>query len=228
MSKHRISIPENLEEKSLVDLIVDVLTANFRDKTKPVIISFGGTGGVGKSTLTQKLAAILEDANILSLDDYKTSRAERSKLKILGSHPAANRFDLLHDHLESIQHGRQFDRPVYNSISGEIDGYEPYFPAKYNLLDGEISTYTELYDYADVVVFIEAAFKTQLKTRFRRDVAERGSSHAKVVRTFVQSNLIDYHRFGLQAKNKADILLYCHEDYEIVPVSINRELLGKI
>jgi len=227
MNKHRISIPESLAEKDVVDLLVYLINSNFKKLGRPVIISFGGTGGVGKSTLTKKVADVLVDANILTLDDYKTSRAERSKLKILGSHPAANRFDLLHEHLEAIQNGQEFERPVYNSISGEIDGCEPYVPAKYNLIDGEISTYNELYHYADVVVFIEAAFKTQLKTRFRRDVAERGSSHAKVVRTFVQSNLIDYHRFGLQAKNKADVLLYCHENYEIVPVSINRALLGK-
>jgi uridine kinase len=226
MNKHRVSIPENLADKSVVDLMVDVLTANFKDNIKPVIVSFGGTGGVGKSTLTKKVADVLGDANILPLDDYKTSRAERSKLKILGSHPAANRFDLLHEHLEDIQHGREFERPVYNSVSGEIDGSETYVPTKYNLIDGEISTYSELYHYADMVVFIEAAFKTQLKTRFRRDVVERGSSHVKVVRTFVQSNLIDYHRFGVQAKNKADILLYCHDNYEILPVSINRVLLG--
>lgn len=225
LHKNRISIPKKITDKSSVDLLFYLINNKFEKSDKPVIISFGGTGGIGKSTLTKKLAKLLEDVNILTLDDYKTSRAERAKQKILGSHPAANRFDLIHEHFKAIQQGRQFERPIYNSLSGEIDGYEPYLPAKYNLIDGEISTYSELYHYADIVIFIEAAFKTQLKTRFRRDMAERGSSHMKVVRTFVQSSLVDYHRFGLQAKNKADILLYCHGNYEIVPVSVNKELL---
>ncbi len=225
MIKNRVNIPKTLK-KSAVDLLVHLIENNFKDSKSPIIVSFGGTGGVGKSTLTKKVADILEDANILFLDDYKTSRLERSKRKLLGSHPKANRFDLLHEHFEAIKDGRSFERPIYNSISGEIDGYTPYIPAKYNLIDGEISTYRELYHYADFIVFIEAAFSTQLRTRFRRDVAERGSSHIKVIRTFVQSNIIDYHRFGLQAKSKADILLYCHDDYEIVPVSIDKALVN--
>lgn len=227
MNKHRITIPESLEKKDTVELLAHILHSNF-SHTSNVIISFGGTGGVGKSTITKKLASMLKDASVLPLDDYKTPRSERSKRKILGSHPAANRFDLLHEHFKHIKAGRSFHRPVYNAISGEIDNYEPYKPAKYNLIDGEISTYNELYHYADVIIFIEATFKTQLKTRLKRDVKERGSSLAKVFRTFVQSNLIDYHRFGIQAKDKADILLYCHDDYAISTVSINKNLVTKL
>ncbi|MDA3798127.1 MAG: hypothetical protein PF692_03495 [Kiritimatiellae bacterium] len=225
--KHRVSIPTELASLTTIELLTHIIKKQFGDSNTPIIISFGGTGGVGKSTLTSKLAENLVDANVLALDDYKTSRQERSKRKILGSHPKANRFDLLHNHLEAIKHSKPFQSPVYNSITGNIDSYKQYTPAKYNLLDGEISTYKELYDYADLVVFIEAAFSTQFKTRLRRDIVERGSSHVKVLRTFWQSNLLDYHRFGIQAKDRADILLYCEPNHTLIPVSINHTLTTK-
>ena len=97
----------------------------------------------------------LSDAQVLRLDNYKTSRAFRAERNIYGPHPKANKLQLLKDHLIEMKAGRPFRRPLYDKENGEALESTPYQPARFNILDGETATYRDLRELVDFSIFID-------------------------------------------------------------------------
>ncbi|MBW8035807.1 MAG: hypothetical protein FVQ79_09305, partial [Planctomycetes bacterium] len=190
-----------------------------------VVIAIGGPGGSGKSTFAGKLAAELGgDASILRLDDYKTPRAERSNQNIFGAHPDANLMGLAAEHISLVRENKTFEKPVYDNVTGEVNSRETYRPRRFNILDGEISTYKKFRHDIDLSVFIDSDYKTQLATRTSRDIVVRGYTWEKAIATFLQSNLREFTKYGAESKKWADVHLYCREDYSVVVESVSSEL----
>ncbi len=208
-------------------LIARLLREAFSESSQNVIVAVGGPGGTGKSTFSRELAGLLGDAAILSLDDYKTSRAERRERGILGSHPEANRISLIRQHLDTARKGDAFQKPIYNNETGDIDRTEPFTPNRFIVADGEISTYPHFRSSVDLAIFIDSDWRTQLATRVSRDINDRGYTREKAITTFLQSNLRDFTLFGAENKKNADIHLFCREDYSLVVESIEEELFRR-
>jgi len=187
----------NHDDRSAPDaerFLLDLFRQRFADADRPVIIAVGGPGGSGKSTLCRSLASRLGDCGVIALDDYRTPRAERAARCIFGPAPEANRFDLLTGHLRELRAGRPFDKPVYNMITGIADTTQRYAPCRFNLLDGETSTYPILQPQVDLAIFVDADLHTLWRTRLTRDITERGYTHRKAIDTFIHSNLREYAR----------------------------------
>ena len=146
------------------------------------------------------------------MDNYRTPRAEREARRLFGSDPAANRMDLLAGHLELIRQNRTFDSPCYDTGRGIADTTAVYVPRRFNILDGEISTYAQLAAKIDFSIFVDAHWRTQLLSRIGRDVDSRAASPEKAIRTFLQSNLIDAPRYSGEARRRADIVLFREAD----------------
>lgn len=208
-------------------VVAELLEALFAGTTAPVLVAVGGPGGTGKSTFSEALAEQLPDARVLRLDDYKTSRSSRAERNIYGPHPAANRLDLLKDHLALMKAGRTFRRPLYDRENGEALDSAPYEPARFNLLDGETATYRELRGLVDFSIFIDSDWKTQLATRVERDVEDRGYDREKAIMTFLQSNLREFSEYGAESKKWADLHLYCDEDHHLAIESVSDELFHR-
>ncbi|MCF7669245.1 MAG: dihydrodipicolinate synthase family protein [Verrucomicrobia bacterium] len=211
-------------QKPLIKLVGELLLRHFNGFEGCISIAVGGPGGTGKSSFCRKLSEHLPDTRILNLDDYKTSRTARSQSGIFGAHPDANHIGTIIEHLECIKEGIAFDKPVYNQLTGVADKTERYIPARFNLLDGEISTYRQFRRYIDLSIFIDSDWKTQLNTRITRDIEQRGYTHEKAIATFLQSNLREFARYGAESKKWADIHLYCHHNYSIIIESLTHEL----
>lgn len=208
-------------------LLADLIRAVFSGDPGPVIIAVGGPGGTGKTTFSRNLSARLGDAAVLHLDHYKTPRKERVRSRLYGSHPDGNRMVLIRDHLKKIRNGQAFESPVYNDETGAADTGEIYRPARFNILDGEISVYREFRDRIDFTIFIDSDWKTQLNTRLFRDIQDRGFSREKVIEIFLQSNLRDFVQFGAEAKNWADVHVYCESDYRLMIESVSEALFTR-
>ena len=198
-------------EKVLSDLLRKV----FADSPAPVVIAVGGPGGTGKSTFARKLRQHLGSAAVLRLDDYKTPRHIRKGKNIFGPHPEANTMDLVGKHISLMKRNVAFDKPVYNSDTGRADSTERFRPERFNILDGEISTYGDFREHVDFAVFIDAHYKTQLATRTSRDIEVRGYTWEKAILTFLHSNLREYAEYGAPSKNWADMHIYCNDDYTL-------------
>jgi dihydrodipicolinate synthase/N-acetylneuraminate lyase/uridine kinase len=206
------------------DIVAGLLLGMFSDDGGPVTIAIGGPGGTGKTTFSGKLAALLGDCAIFRLDDYKTPREVRKGQNLFGAHPDANLMSLAAEHISLIKKNTSFDKPVYNAVTGVADETEPFEPRRFNILDGEISTYRDFRDDVDFSIFIDSDYMTQLTTRTSRDIDVRGYTWDKAIATFLQSNLREFTLYGAESKNWADVHVYCKEDYSLAVESVAGEL----
>jgi len=214
-----------LPRRATEELLGDIIESVFAESAEPVLIAVGGPGGTGKSWFASRLTRRLGDAGVLRLDDYKTPRAERSRAGIFGPHPAANKMDLIAEHLANLKNNQAISKPVYNASTGDA-GAEPetYRPARFNLIDGEISTYRQFRDLVDFAIFIDSDWRTQLATRLGRDLDDRDYTLDKAVATFLHSNLREFGDHGAESKNWADVHIFCHEDYRLELESVSHQL----
>jgi dihydrodipicolinate synthase/N-acetylneuraminate lyase/uridine kinase len=217
-----------ISRRPVEHLLADVIVSAVGDRPGPLIIAVGGPGGTGKSTFAHKLAERLDDAAVLRLDDYKTARAERQKAGIFGPHPDANKMAMIAEHLGRVRQGQPFDQPVYDSSIGDAGSVQTYQPVRFNIIDGEVSTYREFRELVDFAIFIDSDWRTQLATRLGRDLAHRNYSPEKAIATFLHSNLREFSEHGADSKNWADAHLYCHDDYRLELESISRELYEQV
>lgn len=204
-------------------IVASVLLKHFNNLDRPVYIAIGGPGGCGKTTFAQKLAALLPDAGIISLDNYKKSRRQRMDLGTWGPHPAANRIDLIIEHLISLQEGNAVEVPVYDLETGETERSTCYSPVHFNIIEGEIALCPQIKDFIDFSIFIDSDLKTQLKTRLGRDIQQRGHSFEKAITNFLKSNLQEFQQFGAECKINSDVHIYCHHDYQLVLEAIDNK-----
>ncbi|MCA9423615.1 MAG: hypothetical protein KC994_01005 [Candidatus Omnitrophica bacterium] len=195
--------------------VAEILQNRFNHLSAPIVVAVGGPGGTGKSFFSRNLAGLLSDSAVLTLDDYKEARAVRAEKGVYGPHPSANKMDLILDHLVHIKQGKSFDQPVYCSKAGDAATTKRFQPAKFNLLDGEVSTYRDFREWVDFAIYIESDWKTQLMSRVVRDVEERGHTPEKVLTTFLNSNLREFPKYGEPTRSQANLILHCDSDYQV-------------
>lgn len=173
---------------------------------RPLLVGIGGPGGSGKSTFARALAAELEHAGVLPLDDYRKPRAERGR-GIFGSHPQGNRIDLLKSHLEAAREGRPIERPVFCRERGAVHETEILTAPHFLIADGEISSHRGVREHFDLRILILAGWRLQWQARIGRDRRERSTSLPKALTLFWTSNLLDYPRYSAGAHEQADLVL---------------------
>lgn len=228
MERHKthLKYTRNMRQrKSAAHIISQVVKRNFADHEGSVFIAVGGPGGTGKSIFCKKLKLHLKDSIILSLDNYKTSRGSRAGKNLMGTHPDANKMDLIVDHLKALENGKTIEQPIYDGTTGEIKETREIKPASIIIIDGEISTYPPFREFISLSVFIDAHWKTQLSNRLDRDIEERGYSNEKAIETFLQSNLRDFSEYGADSKIWSDIHIYSTENFDHLIESVDIGLL---
>lgn len=206
----------------LLGLLTRSLSLIQKENNQPLLVAIGGPGGTGKSTFSQSLHLELGTASsLLTLDDYKTPRAERAEQGIFGAHPEANKMDLIAEHMEALAKGETIQRPIYDAVSGSIVGSEPVPSRPIIIIDGEISTYESFRELLHVSIFIDAHWRTQLQTRLNRDIDVRQYSPEKAIETFLQSNLREFKTYGAHSIDWSDVLLWCDSEYQLSLKSIH-------
>ncbi|MCA9449921.1 MAG: hypothetical protein KC931_22560 [Candidatus Omnitrophica bacterium] len=200
-------------QEPLENQVADYLHRHYRSTDRPTLVAIGGPGGGGKSTFASRLGSCLPGSKILRLDHYKSPRIFRKQQGVFGPHPKANKLVLLSQHLSLMKNGQTFHAPVYCHTWGDAMSVELYEPGVFNLLDGEISTYPIFEESVDFSIFIDSAPETQLQTRLGRDVGVRGHSRENALDNFLFSNLIEFLEYGAGTKSKADLQIFCTEDY---------------
>lgn len=225
--KRYINTTSSFTKNKCSEIISHILITIFPDNTHPILVAVGGPGGTGKSSFCSALQNQLPDSSILSLDDYRIPRKLRQDRTIYGSHPDANRIDLLISHCEKLRACASIEKPVYDSVTGEADLLVTFIPKRFVILDGEISTYQQLRSFIDFSIFIDSDLKTQLKSRINRDIMQRGYSYEKVQSVFIQSNIKDFSQFGAKSKFCTDVRLFCNPDYSLEIEAVSEEIFEK-
>lgn len=206
---------EQKENTAVLRNIREIIRKRFPDPQKPVVVAIGGPGGTGKTTLAGQLSAELGNCPILSLDHYKYSRIYRKMANVLGPHPDANNMRLVHEHLKKIKQGKLFWYKKYDGEKGISIHPARFKPQKFNIVEGEISTYPDFYELIDFSIFVGSRYRTQWSTRINRDVNERNHTYRKALHTFLHSNLKEFIIYGRKTKKTADLCLHCHFDRTI-------------
>jgi len=147
--------------------------------------------------------------------------------QLAGPHPDATGMELVREHLAAVKAGQSVKVPIYDTTTGDTGTYQEYTPRRFNIVEGEISTYPELRTLIDVAIFIDSDFKTQLAARHRprRDyhasLAPEGHQHV------LASNLATFTIYGAESKQWADIHVFCHEDYLFSLESVRADFLER-
>lgn len=226
-SEHvKLNTPNRSERAEIQ--IAKLLTEEFSGTKSPVLVAVGGPGGVGKSTFAAKLSMELDDCTTLHLDDYKVDNSEKREHDVSGPHPKANKMELVLFHLKELKENRAISKPCFNQMSGVSDGLiDDFAPAKFILVEGEISTYAQFSELIDFSIYIDAHWKTQLNTRINRDITVRGYSVDEAISTFLKSNIQEFEEFGSNTKRDTDLCLWCESDYRLELSHARAELLEK-
>ncbi len=213
------NIKSFVENDSVINAIVKCICSKFKDATAPKLIAVGGPGGCGKSSFCMMLSNALESSSILPLDNYRIPRNEREQRKRHGSHPDANRIDLLLEHIDKLHQGKQINCPVYDTVTGTVMSDKPFTPKQFVLLDGEIATYAQIVTRCDFSIHLDAAPEDLFARRVKRDTEQHRYSLEKIRSVFEQS-IHDNQTFGVYGKQHADINLVCNDDFRIEIIDI--------
>lgn len=185
------------------------------DLKRILVIAIAGAGCIGKSTLAARMRGWLGDSqcHIVSLDGYMLPR--RAAHGLTGYDP--RRFELGKARTQLyglVRHGKgfrlcQYDRRTHERESPELIEVKPTI-----ILEGGLALRPELYDVAQVHVFLDAGRETQFVLRARREKEEFAYSTRQITERFALYYR-DYVRYLLPQRERADIIARVNNDYSL-------------
>jgi phosphoribulokinase len=187
---------------------------NFKDTiaASPYIFTIGvaGDSGSGKTTFTQGIRDIFGSdlVSTITLDDYhRLDREGRRQEGLTPLDPAANRLDLLEQHLVMLRRGVPVEKPVYNHRTGTFDPPVIFWPKKILILEGLHTLFTpNLRNYLDFTLFVDPDREVKYDWKIRRDMAKRGYSK-ELVRKEIAQREPDYEKYIAPQKECADAVI---------------------
>jgi phosphoribulokinase len=187
---------------------------NFKDTiaASPYIFTIGvaGDSGSGKTTFTQGIRDIFGSdlVSTITLDDYhRLDREGRRREGLTALNPAANRIDLLEQHLVMLRRGVPIEKPVYNHTMGTFDPPVIFRPTKILILEGLHTLFTPtLRRNLDFTLFVDPVRDVKYDWKLRRDMAKRGYSKDAVMQEIAEREP-EYERYILPQKEYADAVI---------------------
>lgn len=182
--------------------------------SQTVIVGIAGASGSGKTLLATNLAGrlgtdrtviIQEDAYYRDLADIPAP--ERAVQNF--DHPDAFEHILLVTHLQHLLNQERISLPVYDYKTHlrlpESRAVEPH---EVIIVEGIlVLSVPQLRDLMDVRVFVNTPVDACLARRLKRDVAERGRSHASVMHQYRKTVQPMYCQFIEPSRSHADVLI---------------------
>lgn len=178
-----------------------------------IVIGIAGGTGSGKSTLVNKLHAVLGDQVVaMSHDYYYKANSEmpfekRSKLNY--DHPHAFDTDLMIEDLKKLKQGLAINRPVYDFVNHTRSAETiPVMPKKVIIVEGIlIFECKELRELLDIKVYVDTDADVRIIRRLMRDVKERGRDFDSVINQYLSTVKIMHEEFVEPSKKHADIII---------------------
>ncbi|OPX81608.1 MAG: phosphoribulokinase [Methanosaeta sp. PtaB.Bin087] len=153
------------------------LAERLKGSGRVFVVAVAGDSGSGKTTLSQGIRRLLGDdlVSTFSMDDYHSlDREERRIRAITPLNPAANRLDLLAEHLGALRRSEEIDKPVYDHTDGTIKGPVPFRSAPVLIIEGLHPFYTpELRREIDLKIFVDPSRAVKRRWKMKRDCVDR-------------------------------------------------------
>jgi uridine kinase len=179
----------------------------------PFIIGIAGGSSSGKTTVTERLAALTgpEHLSLIELDSYYIDHdapiEERAKVNY--DHPDAFDWALLNDHIAALANGASVPVPVYDyTRHNRSDQVRMVAPARIVVVDGILVLWDRsLRERFDLKIFVDTAADIRLIRRLRRDVAERGRTPEFIIDQYLTTVRPAHDRFVEPSKRYADVII---------------------
>jgi uridine kinase len=182
--------------------------------TKPFLLGVAGGSGSGKTTVAERLAALIAgtDLALLRLDAYYRDRnhlpfEERAADNY--DHPDAFDWPLLLDHVRALREGIQVQVPVYDFATYQrLPERQTVAPARIVVVEGILVLYEpELRELFDLRVFVDTDADVRFIRRLERDVAERERSAESVIEQYLATVRPSHLQFIEPSKRYADVIV---------------------
>lgn len=181
---------------------------------RPFLIGVAGGACSGKTTISEKLAALAgdDDLALIRLDSYyvaSTHPTLEGRARSNYDHPDTFDWALLNDHLAALVAGASVPVPVYDYAAYQrSDDVQIVRPARIVVVEGILVLYDRtLRDRFDLKVFVDTDADIRLIRRLDRDVAERGRTPASIVAQYLETVRPSHEQFVEPSKRYADVIL---------------------
>ena len=176
---------------------------------KPIIVAVAGGTASGKSTLVRALQDSLgaDECAVICHDRYYLDVEDPSSFNY--DHPDALDTDLLVDHLRALKAGDAVELPVYDYASHTRQPHtERVEPRRVVVVEGILVLENDdLFEAADLRVYVHAPADLRLVRRIRRDAIERGRSLESVLNQWVNTVRTMHIEYVEPCRVEADLVL---------------------
>ena len=189
-------------------------------KKKPYLIGITGGSGSGKTTLIRELEKLFSKKEIcvISLDDYYYPK-EKQKVDPLGVTnfdlpKAINKKDFLTD-LQKLIQGKSFKRTEYTFNNKKAKPRKIILrPAPVIIVEGlYIFHYKKINALLNLRIFVHAKQNVKLIRRIVRDKTERNYPLEDVLYRYEHHVLPSFEKYIEPYRDKADLVINNHENY---------------
>ena len=179
-----------LSEQEQLSELKDALSKQARNKER-VVIALSGFGGSGKSVFAQKLAEILGDTVVISLDDFIVNQLSVRSADWKG-------FDwgrLVQQVLRPIKKGETLlTYDVYDWKLNQLTTQKKVELPTYIIIEGVGLINNGLDEYFDYKIWIDVSLETATQRGKKRDREEYEVGHDRLWDEVWSSNDSDYHK----------------------------------
>ena len=181
---------------------------------RPYLIGVAGGSNSGKTTIAERLAEVVGQAQIslIKLDAYyvampDTTLEERAAFNY--DHPDAFDWELLNDHLAALTAGAAVDVPVYDYANYDrTDGVAIVLPSRVIVVEGILVLWEpRLRERFDLKIFVDAPADLRIIRRLQRDVAERGRTPESIIDQYLATVRPAHETFIEPSKRYADVII---------------------
>jgi len=179
-----------------------------------IIIGVAGGTGAGKTTLADKILAVLglNVVVVIRQDSYykdQTDKLMEERIKTNYDHPVAFDRELLIFHIERLRSGYPIEQPIYDykihTRSQETIHIEP---NPVIILEGILILEDYLLrELMDIKIFVDADADERIIRRLKRDILERGRDFENVTKQYLDTVKPMHLEFIEPSKRYADIIV---------------------
>ncbi|HJQ09186.1 MAG TPA: AAA family ATPase [Candidatus Saccharimonadales bacterium] len=174
---------ENSDHQQIVEKIKSLPTST----NKSLIIAISGYGGSGKSTLAAELQQQLDNAEVISSDDFIINRcAERT-----ADWSSYDRSRLRNQVLEPASYGQTIRYQIYDWENNQLGKWRAVPTSKYLLIEGVSILHPDLRHFYDYAIWINCPLDIATKRGLQRD-NEWGNDHDDMWNNIWMPNERDY------------------------------------
>lgn len=194
----------------------------------PIVIGIAGGTGSGKTTLVNKLRAVVgSEVVTLTHDFYYKANADKSLIersKMNYDHPHAFETEMMVAHVKALKRGEDIEHPVYDFVNHtRAKESVKVSPKKVIIVEGIlIFENKELRDLCDMKIFVDTDPDVRIIRRIVRDVKERGRSLDSVISQYLNTVKVMHEEFVEPSKKFADIIVP-EGGYNKVAISMIRD-----